>query len=160
MKIIQWLQLLASIVFCLFVGGLLGSLFTTPSIPTWYATLIKPPIQPPNWLFGPVWTILYIMMGIAAFMVWDSKGNKDIKRTALILFGIQLALNVLWSPIFFTLHWLFAAFVVIVFLWTFILLTMIQFNKISRPAAVLLAPYLLWVSFASVLNLWIWLLNR
>ena len=160
MKTIKWLQLLASILICLFVGGLLGSLFTTPSIPTWYATLIKPPIQPPNWLFGPVWTVLYILMGIAAFLVWDSRGKKDMKRKALVLFCIQLALNALWSPIFFTLHWLFMAFVVIVLLWIFILLTIINFNKISRTAAVLLSPYLLWVSFASVLNLWICLLNK
>jgi translocator protein len=160
MRTIKWIHLLGWILLCLFVGGVLGSLFTTPSIPTWYVTLVKPVYQPPNWLFGPVWTILYVLMGISAFIVWSSSAQKNIKNAALLVFLVQLGLNALWSPIFFALHWLFLAFAEIVVLWVAILITILQFNKISKAASILLLPYFLWVSFASILNLHIWLLNR
>jgi translocator protein len=144
---------------CLLIGGI-GSISTTPQIPTWYATLNKPFFQPPNYLFGPVWTLLYIMMGISAFMIWDKKISKKVKNSALTAFAVQLFLNAAWSPIFFSLHWLFIAFIVIVALWSAIVLTIKKFYPISKSAAYLLIPYLLWVSFASVLNLSLWLLNR
>lgn len=141
------------------LAGIIGSVFTTPSIPTWYAGLAKPALNPPAWVFGPVWTTLYFLMGIAAFLVWK-KGleRKDVK-IALSLFGGQLVLNTLWSIIFFGLHNPFWAFIEIIVLWLAILWTILAFYKISRPAACLLLPYILWVSFAGYLNYSIWVLN-
>lgn len=141
--------------------GFIGSVFTQPAIPTWYASLNKPNFTPPNWIFAPVWTILYLFMGMSAFLVWNKnrkKKNKQIK-TALIIFTIQLILNVLWSALFFGLNNILLAFLEILLLWLAILLTVIKFYKISKPASLLLLPYLLWVSFAAVLNLTILLLN-
>ena len=121
-----------------------------------YATLVRPELAPPNWVFGPVWVTLYMLMGIAAFLVWrkDRRLNK-----ALILFVLQLVLNSLWSIIFFGMQALGAAFVEIVFLWLAIVATIVAFQKISRPAALLLIPYILWVSFAAYLNFAFWTLN-
>jgi len=140
-------------------AGIIGSVFTIPSIPTWYAMLVKPAINPPAWIFAPVWTILFALMGIAAFLVWK-KGleHRDVK-IALGIFIIQLVLNTLWSIIFFGLHNLGAAFVEMIFLWFAILTMIIAFAKISKLAAWLLAPYILWVSFAAYLNYTIWILN-
>ncbi|MFH1390092.1 MAG: TspO/MBR family protein, partial [Candidatus Margulisiibacteriota bacterium] len=132
---------------------------TMPSIPTWYAALNKPFFNPPNWLFGPVWTLLYLMMGLAAYLIWEKGwGSKEVKL-AFLPFALQLALNVAWSVVFFSLHSPWGAFIVIVFLWLLILETIIRFGKLSRPAAWLLVPYILWVSFASVLNLAVAILN-
>jgi len=148
-----------SIVACL-AAGAIGSIFTRSAISTWYATLEKPPFSPPNWLFAPVWTLLYILMGIAAFLVWrKGLGNRRV-RSALIVFLIQLILNTLWSVVFFGLESPLFGLVIISVLWVVILVTVIQFYKISRAASVLLWPYLLWVTFAAVLNYSIWLLNR
>jgi len=159
MKLKDIFKLIISIVACLAAGGI-GSIFTRSAIPTWYATLEKPIFSPPNWLFAPVWTLLYIMMGIAAFLVWR-KGLKNRQvRTALIVFLIQLILNAFWSVVFFGLESPLCGFVVIVVLWLAILLTVLLFYRISRVASVLLWPYLLWVTFAAVLNGSIWLLNR
>ena len=146
------------------LAGIIGAFFTTPSIAGWYATLVKPALNPQAWVFGPVWTTLYALMGIAAFFVWSSyaKASEDKKqgiKIALVLFGIQLVLNTLWSIIFFGLHSTGGAFIEIVFLWLAILATIIAFYKISRPAAWLLVPYILWVSFAMYLNYAIWALN-
>ena len=146
------------------LAGIIGSFFTVSAIPTWYATLAKPALNPPAWVFGPVWTTLYALMGIAAFLVWSSyaEATSDRKRgikIALSLFGIQLVLNTLWSIIFFGLHSPGGALIEIVFLWLAILATIIAFAKISRPAAWLLVPYILWVSFAMYLNYTIWMLN-
>lgn len=146
------------------LAGVIGSLFTTPSIAGWYAGIIKPDLNPPAWVFGPVWTTLFVLMGIAAFLVWSSyaEASEDKKksiRIALALFGIQLVLNTLWSIIFFGLHSPGSAFIEIIFLWLAILATIIAFAKISRPAAWLLLPYILWVSFAGYLNYSIWILN-
>ncbi len=146
------------------LAGFVGSIFTTPHIPTWYAGLVKPALNPPAWIFGPVWTTLYILMGVAAFLVWSSyaKATEDKKkgiRVALILFGIQLVLNTFWSIIFFGIHSPGGALIEIVFLWLAILATIIAFAKISKPAARLLVPYILWVSFAAYLNYSIWILN-
>ncbi len=138
--------------------------FTAPSIAGWYAGIAKPALNPPAWIFGPVWTTLFALMGIAAFLVWSScaKASEDKKKgvkVALILFGGQLVLNALWSIIFFGLHSPGGALIEIVFLWLAILATIVAFYKISRPAAYLLLPYILWVSFAMYLNYAIWALN-
>jgi benzodiazapine receptor len=152
-------KLVVSIVACL-AAGAIGSIFTRSAIPTWFATLEKPVFSPPNWLFAPVWTLLYILMGIAAFLVWrKGLGNRQV-RSALIVFLIQLILNTLWSVVFFGLESPLFGLVIISVLWVVILVTVIQFYKISRAASVLLWPYLLWVTFAAVLNYSIWLLNR
>jgi len=152
------LKFIASILICQ-CAGLVGSLFTTSTIPTWYATLEKPFFNPPNWIFGPVWTLLFILMGIALFLIWD-KGWKNKKiKIAMIIFGVQLILNIFWSILFFGFLSPFYAFVEIIFLWLAILVTIIYFYQISRPASWLLVPYILWVSFASVLNFYIWRLN-
>ena len=153
------LKLTTSILVCFLAGGL-GSIFTVPAIPTWYAGLNKPFFSPPNWLFGPAWTTLYILMGIALFLVWQ-KGTKNKKvREALKLFGMQLLLNASWSPVFFGAKSLFLAFIIIVFMWIFILKTILAFDKIDKKAGYLLYPYLAWVSFATILNFSVWLLNK
>lgn len=152
------------------LAGIIGSVFTTPSIAGWYAGIVKPALNPPAWVFGPVWTTLFALMGIAVFLVYikdektvlnevEGRRLKRKKRVALILFGIQLVLNTLWSIIFFGLHSLGGALIEIIFLWLAILATIIAFAKISKPAAWLLVPYVLWVSFAGYLNYSIWVLN-
>ncbi|MBI4281690.1 tryptophan-rich sensory protein [Candidatus Uhrbacteria bacterium] len=142
------------------LAGVIGAVFTTPSIPTWYAGLTKPEFGPPNWIFAPVWTTLFALMGIAMWLVWKrGLGEPGVKR-ALIIFDVQLVLNVLWSIIFFGLHNPGAAFAEIIILWLAIFATIIAFAKISRSAAWLLAPYILWVSFAAYLNYAIWMLNK
>jgi tryptophan-rich sensory protein len=149
-------RLLVSILLCQ-TAGVIGSVFTFPSIPTWYVTLRKPDLSPPNWLFGPVWTVLFILMGIAFYLVWQK--NKEAKN-ALSIFLIQLGLNTLWSILFFgAKRPLWALFEIIV-LWFFILLTILKFYPLSKKAAWLLAPYLAWVSFAAYLNYQIVYLNR
>ena len=141
------------------LAGVIGSLFTVPSILTWYAGLAKPALNPPAWIFGPVWTTLYFLMGIAAFLVWKKGfGRRDVK-IALAVFVGQLALNALWSIIFFGLHDPLLAFSIIVALWLAIIGTMAMFSKISRAATYLLVPYILWVTFAAYLNYAIWTLN-
>lgn len=153
------LKLIISIVICEAAGGI-GAIFTTPQINTWYATLKKPGFKPPDWLFGPAWITLFLLMGIALFLVWD-KGLafKDI-RSAIIVFIVQFALNILWSALFFGLRQPLAGLVEIVVLWVAILLTIIYFWAVSRPAGILLLPYILWVSFATALNAGIVVLNR
>ena len=142
------------------LAGIIGSVFTAPSIPTWYATLAKPTLNPPSWVFAPVWTTLFLLMGIAAYLVWTRPNVKPRQRNiALSVFGVQLALNTLWSILFFGLQNPLAAFVEIIFLWLAILATIALFRGISRPAAWLLVPYILWVSFAAYLNFSLWRLN-
>lgn len=163
MKINNFFKLIIAVIVSE-AAGIIGSVFTAPSIGSWYATLAKPEFSPPNWVFGPVWTALYFLMGVAAFLVWSSyaKASEDKKKgikIALALFGIQLVLNALWSIIFFGLHSPFWSFVEIIILWLAIIWTIFAFYKISRPAAYLLLPYIFWVSFASVLNYFIWYLN-
>ncbi|MDD4412545.1 MAG: tryptophan-rich sensory protein [Patescibacteria group bacterium] len=158
MKISSFFKLSSAIIICE-LAGIVGSLFTTPSIATWYKSLAKPALNPPSWIFAPVWTTLFILMGVAIFLIWE-KGFKVKKvKIALIIFAAQLVLNVFWSIIFFGLHNPGAAFVEIIFLWLAILLTIIYFFKISKPAAYLLIPYILWVTFASYLNYSIWQLS-
>lgn len=152
------LRLIIAIVICE-GAGVVGSLFTTPSIATWYASLTKPSFNPPGWIFGPVWTTLFLLMGISAFLVWNKGLNHNNVKIALIIFGFQLLLNILWSVLFFGYHLPGAAFIEIIFLWLAILATIIAFFRISHPSAWLLIPYVLWVSFASILNFYIWRLN-
>ena len=152
------LKLIASIMICQ-LAGFIGSLFTTPAIQTWYKTLIKPSFNPPNSVFSPVWITLFLLMGISLFLVWQ-KNLKDRKvKIALFFFALQLSLNILWSIIFFGLKLPFYAFVEIIILWFAILLTILKFLKVSKPAGILLLPYLLWVSFAAFLNFFLWNLN-
>jgi translocator protein len=153
-----YLKLIIAIAIPLLVGGVSG-FFTTESVNGWFTTINKPSFNPPNWIFAPVWTTLYILMGIAFYLVWKSTGNEAVKRTAIIFYCIQLVLNFLWSFIFFKLHQPGWAIVDIVLMWIMILLTILWFGKISSAAAWLLVPYICWVSFASVLNYAIWRLN-
>ncbi len=149
---------LAISIFLPLAAGFIGAYFTTASIATWYAALQKPLCSPPNWIFGPVWTVLYVLMGLSLYLVWTAGQNKEAKG-AFALFGAQLGLNVLWSIIFFGLKSPFYAFVEIIVLWAAIALTIRSFRKISKTAAALLIPYIFWVSFAAVLNYSIWVLN-
>lgn len=171
MKIKNFLKLIIAIAICE-LAGVAGSLFTMPAIRSgWYAGLVKPELAPPNWIFGPVWTILFAFMGVSAWLIWreldsresgndsEKSGNKKQIKIALIVFDTQLLLNVFWSIIFFGWRSLGGAFVEIIFLWFAILATIILFAKISRPAAWLLAPYIIWVSFAGYLNFSIWQLS-
>jgi len=151
------IKLLALILICEGVG-FLGTIFTIPSIPTWYAALNKAPFNPPNFLFGLVWTTLYFLMGVALFLVLGKKLKKQ-RNPLLILFSVQLLLNFLWSVIFFGWHLPAVALLEICLLWISIALLIIDFWKFSKSAAILLFPYLAWVSFAALLNLSIVLLN-
>jgi tryptophan-rich sensory protein len=153
------LTLVASIVVCQLVG-LVSGLATASSVDTWYATLVKPAFNPPNWLFSPVWITLYGLMGIALFLVYRKGLDTKGVRAAIAFFVVQLIANSFWSVLFFGLQLPFIAFLEIMVLWVLILLTMIKFLKISRPAGLLLLPYFLWVSFAAILNFFLWSLNR
>nr|WP_297787085.1 TspO/MBR family protein [uncultured Allomuricauda sp.] len=147
-----------SVLVCLAIG-FLSSIATQSSVNDWYVTLNKPSFTPPNYLFAPVWTALYIMMGIAAGIVW-SKGYHHIwVKTALYHFVFQLLLNALWSIVFFGLKNPLGGMIVILALLTMIILTIKWFKVISKPAALLMIPYVLWVAFASALNYKIWELN-
>lgn len=151
---------------CLMAGAV-GSVFTFPSIEGWYAGLQKPAFTPPDWVFGPVWTTLYVLMGAAAYLVYsEGAGKREAKgakkkevRRALETFGIQLGLNVLWSLLFFGLHSPLYGLACIAALWIAIAATIIRFYAISKTAGLLLVPYILWVSFASLLNFYVWMLN-
>ncbi len=139
--------------------GALGGTVTSESIPTWYASLNKPFFQPPNWLFGPVWTVLYALMGIAAGIVWSAKDVRYKKGQALGAYSVQLGLNIAWSLIFFGFRSPKFALVEIVILWIAIIATLQLFYRINKAAGILLVPYLAWVTFAAVLNAAIVALN-
>ncbi len=149
-----WLGLAVFLVLCFGVATL-GGVATTPNIPNWYAGLARPSWTPPNWIFGPVWSVLYFSMAIAAWLVWQ-KGNALVPLT---LFAVQLAMNCAWSWLFFAWHSPGIAFVDILLLWAAIAATMVAFWRRSLVAALVLGPYLAWVSFAAVLNFAIWRLN-
>lgn len=151
------LRIVALALGCLILGSA-GGLFTAPEITGWYQTLKKPAWNPPNWLFGPVWTLLYLMMGIAAGQVWNH--HSAYRTRALQLFGLQFFLNLLWSFWFFNRHQIGVALVEIILLWVLIVLTIHSFYKVRRSAAMLLIPYLLWVTFAAFLNGAFYLLNQ
>ena len=154
---IRWSGLVVFIFVCLGAGGL-GAMATTPEIAGWYKTLAKPTWNPPDSVFGPVWTTLFILMGIAAWLVWQREGFKAAGKP-LSLFAVQLVLNIGWSWIFFGLHQPGWAFVEIVILWLAILATTVAFFRRSKAAGYLLVPYLAWVSFASILNFTIFRMN-
>jgi translocator protein len=151
-----------SISVCLIIGFLSG-FATQSSVKTWFPTLIKPFFNPPSWLFAPVWTLLYILMGYSFAIVWskkvESRKSKKMIKTAMLLFAVQLVLNALWSILFFGLQNPFLALIEILLLWLMIYETILFFNKIDNFAAKLLLPYLAWVSFATLLNGSIWYLN-
>jgi tryptophan-rich sensory protein len=153
------IKLVISVIVSLAAGGI-GSLFTFKAIPTWYAGLKKPPYTPPNWAFGPVWTTLYILMGISVFLIWQKGLVMDGVLLAFTLFWIQLVLNALWSIIFFGKRSKGGGVITIIVLWFLILATMITSFRVSGWAGALLIPYILWVSIASYLNIGIWLLNK
>ena len=142
------------------VIGYLGAIVTIPQISTWYSTLSKPWWSPPNWLFGPIWTTLYLLMGIALFFVWREGLHRRDVRFAILIFSVQLALSLLWSIVFFSFHALFGSFIVVMLLWLAILANIIAFLIISKWAGFLLVPYIVWVSIASYLNYSVYLLNH
>jgi tryptophan-rich sensory protein len=153
----QFIKLIVALVLPLSIGAFAG-MFTSEAIPGWYATLNRPSFNPPNWLFGPVWTTLYLLMGISFYMIWKQEKSKE-RDLALLFFFIQLALNFAWSFIFFYFNKIGFAFAEIVLLWLSIVLMMIRFYKIKPITAYINIPYLLWGSFASMLNLSYYLLN-
>jgi len=156
-ELIQGIGLVSFIAVCFIASGI-GSWLTFRSILDWYPLLRKPKWNPPNKVFGPVWTILYLLMAVAAWLVWREVGIID-SAIPLTLFFVQLVLNVAWSSIFFGMKKLRIAFYEILVLWSFILLTIIAFWFVTLLAAVLLLPYLVWVTFASILNHKLWKLN-
>lgn len=155
-SVLHQIAVLALCVGLCFAAAAVGAWFTTPSIPGWYADLDKPSWTPPNWVFGPVWSVLYLLMSLSVWLTWRASGFKAA-AIPLLLFGIQLALNVAWSILFFGLQSPGAALIEIVFLWGAILATILAFRRHSAWAAWMMLPYLAWVSFAAVLNLAIWL---
>lgn len=155
---VNWKRLILSLGVCQ-AAGIAGSIYTLQSVEEWYPTLIKPSFNPPSWVFGPVWSLLFILMGYALYLVWNKGLKKKGVSDAVAIFFVQLILNVVWSYLFFGLQNPSLALFEIIVLWGTILATTLKFEKIDRPAAYLLVPYLLWVGFASVLNLSIVLLN-
>jgi len=153
----NWPALLGAIVVCE-LAGIIPSLLTAEEVATWYPTLTKPAFTPPSWVFGPVWTTLYLLMGVALYLVWQSDRGR-VRQVALAAFGAQLVLNAAWTLVFFGSRAIFGGLVVILVLLAAILVTMAAFARIDRRAALLLVPYLLWVGFATALNYELWRLN-
>jgi len=181
MKYNNLLKLLTSIIICE-LAGVIGAFFTTPAIGSWYKTLNKPSFNPPNWIFGPVWTTLFVLMGISLYLVWRKKwmpineiesdktkawnkwsqkffNGSWQKANIIIIFIVQLVVNILWSAVFFGAQSPDLAFFVLIMLWFAILFTIVNFYRVSKTAGLLLLPYILWVSFAGILNYFIWALN-
>ena len=152
------IKLIIAVAIPLAVGGISG-FFTATGVESWFQTINKPSWNPPGWIFGPVWTTLYAMMGVALFLVWKSDSSDILKKTAIALFAVQLILNFFWSFIFFDQHQIGWALVEIIVMWIFILLTIFAFGNVSKLAAWLLVPYISWVSFATILNYSIWKMN-
>ena len=158
MKIKSYPKLILFILLIEIIGSL-GAIATTPTIPIWYSSLEKPFFTPPNWVFAPVWTTLFLLMGIALYLVWQEGIKNKNARIAIYAFAFQMFLNVLWSFLFFGLQNPFLGLIEIVILWVAILFTIIKFYRVSKPAAYLLIPYLCWVTIATALNLGVFLLN-
>jgi len=158
MRRVDLIKLVASLGAC-YLAAFLGSIFTTPNVPTWYASLARPFFAPPDWVFAPVWTALYTLMGLSAYLIWRGGMSDTRVKAALAVFVLQLAVNVSWSAAFFGLRSPLAGLAVIALLWALIALTIQKFRALSRTAGALLLPYLIWVSFAAVLNFAIWRLN-
>lgn len=154
------IKIVIALFICLMVGYS-ASMVTRPSVESWYPTIIKPSFNPPNWIFMPVWTTLYIFMAVAAGLVWDKikEQNEEVKK-ALGFFLIQLTLNAIWSYIFFGLKNPMLALIEIALLWLMIYETYLKFLKINKTAGYLLIPYMVWVAFAGILNASIWWLNK
>ncbi|MFC4449122.1 TspO/MBR family protein [Halorussus aquaticus] len=153
----RWAALVASVLVCE-LAGIVPSILTADEVATWYPTLVKPAFTPPSWVFGPVWTALYLLMGVALYLVWRSDRSR-VRRTALALFGVQLALNAAWTLVFFGSQAIVGGLAVIVALLALVVATVAAFARIDRRAAALLVPYLLWVGFATALNYELWRLN-
>lgn len=154
---IKWKQLLIAVAIPLVVGGL-AALLTSGSMDL-FEMVEKPPLSPPGWLFPVVWTILYVLMGVASYLVWQTTGSPRLRERALRLYAAQLAVNFVWPLLFFNLQWYLFAFLWLVLLWVLVLLTWLSFRRLSPVAGWLLVPYLLWVTFAGYLNLGIYILN-
>lgn len=151
-------RLVISLAFA-YIAAAIGSVFTMPAIAAWYATINKPFFNPPNWIFAPVWTLLFTLMGIALFLIWKDGIKENPRKTAFWVFLAHLVVNILWSYVFFGLRNFSGGFLVIIVLWLMILYLTIKFWSIKKSAGILLLPYLFWVSFASILNYAIWMLN-
>jgi len=181
MKLDKIIKLSISIIICE-LAGVLGSVFTVPSVGVWYKSLNKPGFNPPSWIFTPVWSILFLLMGVSFYLAWDKswKVKNEIKKIKSIklnptsqklwqgkwqkinivaIFFVQLILNIFWSLLFFGLHFTDVAFFELLMLWFAILFTIVNFYRVSKTAAYLLLPYILWVSFAGILNYFLWILN-
>jgi benzodiazapine receptor len=154
---VNFFKLVTSLIICQ-LAGFLGSLFTAPAIPKWYASLQKPSFTPPGWLFSPVWIFLFVLIGLTLYILWKEYPKRGTK-IALVFFSAQLILNLMWSVIFFGLKSPMWAFIEIIILWLAIFLTILKSLKVSKPAGFLLLPYIIWVSFAAVLNYFLWKLN-
>jgi benzodiazapine receptor len=152
-------KLIFSLVICQ-LAGIISRFFTTASTRTWYNTLAKPSFTPPDWMFGAIWSLLFIFMGIALFLVWTAEVPTKTKQIAMILFFIQLLLTSAWNFLFFALKSPLSGFINILVLIIFILLTMFTFYPICKKAGYLLVPYLLWIVFSAILNYSVWALNR
>lgn len=157
MKISHTIKLIISILLPLSVGAIAG-MFTSQAVPIWYASLNKPSFSPPNWVFGPVWTTLYILLGISFFLIWKEEASKE-RDLAIKVFSIQMLLNFAWSFLFFYFNLIGAALIEIILLWISIASMIYLFYKIKPVAAYMNIPYLLWVSFATILNAGYYFLN-
>lgn len=156
----KYLKIIICVFVCLAVGYL-SSLVTQSNIETWYPTIEKPVFNPPNWVFAPVWTILYILMGISAGLIWDKINlEKELVKKGLFFFSVQLALNAIWSVLFFEFKNIFLASIEIILLLLLIYETYVVFKKVNAKASYLLIPYLIWVGFATILTISIYFLNR
>lgn len=152
------LRLIAAVLLCIVVGSV-GSLVTITGPGSWYGSLVKPAFAPPNWVFAPVWITLFTLMGIALYLVWEAGTGRREVKVALAFFGVQFALNVIWSFLFFGLRSPVLGLIDIIFLWILIAATILAFYRVDRRAAYLLVPYIAWVTIALSLNAAIWLLN-
>lgn len=153
-----WISFIVFIILC-FIVEIIGSFWTKETVSTWYPTLTKPSWTPPNWVFGPVWSSLYIMIAIAGWLIYKAPHSHK-RSTALILYGSQLALNFIWSFLFFSLRSPILGLIDIILLLLFISLTIIKTWRVRPLASILLIPYLIWVMYATSLNIGIWLLNK
>ncbi len=158
MDIAKLSKLVVSLVLPIGLGSIAGA-FTAKAIPEWFATLNKPSFNPPSYLFGPVWTVLYILMGVSMFLIWNTP-KTELRQKALIVFGVQLFFNFWWSILFFSFHAIFLSVIDILLVWVLIIFMITLFKKIKPVAAYLQIPYLLWVTFATILNISIYYLNR
>ena len=155
----NWVKLIVSLLIPQLIGAS-GAYFTITGRGSWYQQIQRPEWNPPNWIFGPVWTTLYVLMGIAFYLVWKAEAPQKLKRPAMLFWALQMILNFFWSFIFFGQHQIGLAFAEIIILWLMILLTIFAFARINKLAAWLMVPYISWVSFATLLNYAIWQLNR